>query len=126
MNRLIKFFVAWFESSPRWWVKVAGAAGFGLVISVAVAIKARRSLSWEAMIGMMVAFPVFAALGGMLLATADATRSRIQAGQRVGFLSRVLFGAGIWSLLVWVIIFLPVGFVLAILLGTMTSNHPAG
>ncbi len=127
MKRLLEFFVTLFESNPRWLIRVAGAAGFGLVLGVAVVIKARRSLPGGAMmIAVLVAFPLFAAVAGILLATADATRCRIRAGQRVGVLSRVLFGAGIWSLLVWVIVVLPVGFVLAILLGAMTWNHPPG
>ncbi len=126
MKRLLKFFATLFESNPVWLVRVTGAAGFGLVISVAVVIKAWRSLPWGAMIATLVAFPLFAAVAGMLLATADATRCRIRAGQRVRVLSRVLFGAGIWSLLVWVIIVFPVGFVLAILLGAMTWNNPPG
>ena len=126
MKRLLEFFATLFESNPGWLARVAGAAGFGLLLGVGVVIKTWRSLPWGVVIAMLVAFPLFAAVAGMLLATADATRFRIRANQRVGFFSRVLFGAGIWSLLVWVIIVFPVGFVLAILLGVMTWNHPPG
>lgn len=126
MNRLITLFVTLFESDPRWWVRVAGAAGLGLALDVVFVIKAWGSLPSRAMIVALVGFPASMAVAGVLLATADATRWRIRAGQRVGILSRVLFGAGIWSLLVWAIVIIPVGTALAILLGSMTWNRPAG
>ena len=82
MKGPLEFFATLFETNPGWWAKVAGAAGCGLVMSVAVAIKAWRSVPWGAMVAMLVAFPLFGAAAGMLLATADATRCKIRAGQR--------------------------------------------
>ena len=57
---------------------------------------------------------------------ADVTRRRLHAGERVSVFSRVLFGAGIWSLLLWIIGLLVIGFPLAIWLGNMTWDRPAG
>ncbi len=126
MRRLLRYLAAYFESNHGAGVKVAAAAGLGLVIGIIAIVKAPKGLPTGAMLGFLVAFPAFAAAAAMMLVTADATRQRIRRGQPVGIFSRVFFGGGIWSLLVWLLILFPVGFVFAILLGNLTSGLPAG
>ena len=78
------------------------------------------------MVATLVAMPLFYLVGGVFLSTADTVRGRLRAGEPVGVTLRLLFGAGIWSLLIWLILFLLVGFCLAIWVGNMTWNRPAG
>jgi hypothetical protein len=78
-------------------------------------------------IATLIGVPAIMTTAGIVLATADVIRREShRAGAPVPVLLRVLFGAGIWSLLLWVIIVLIAGFPLAIWLGTITWNRPAG
>lgn len=52
--------------------------------------------------------------------------SSLHAGQQVGAVLRLLFGAGVWSVIVWFLVLLVVGFPVAIGLGNMTWTRPAG
>ncbi len=83
-------------------------------------------MSAPEMIATLVGVPAIMTLAGLLLATADTIRQQVKAGQPVGIVPRVLFGAGIWSLLFWVIATLLAGFPLAIWLGNMTWERAAG
>jgi hypothetical protein len=80
-------------------------------------------------IATLIGVPAIMTTAGIFLATADAIRRPSHAGRAgapVPVPLRVLFGAGIWSLLFWVIVVLIVGFPLAIWLGKMTWTRPAG
>jgi hypothetical protein len=70
--------------------------------------------------------PVIWTMAGAILAVAETVRRQVYAGERVGFLLRLLFAAGIWSILLWTIVFLMVGFPVAIWVGNMTWTRPPG
>jgi len=65
-------------------------------------------------------------LGAGVLLRADAVRHQLRAGSRVGLFSLALFGAGIWSLLIWLVLALLIGFPIAIWIGSMTADRSAG
>jgi len=130
MGRLFAYFVKLFESDPRWLVRVGAAGACGLILAVYCAVKGfwqgRIAFSISMIIAMLIGIPAFWIVGGAFLASADMTRRRLRAGEPVGVVSRVLFGAGVWSLLFWFILLLIVGFPLAIWLGNVTWNRPPG
>ena len=126
MGRLFRYFVNLFEHDPRWLVRVTAAAGLGIAMALYVVLKERAAISVDQMIATLVGVPAFMTTAGLLRATADTTRQRLHAGQQVGAVLRLLFGAGIWSMLVWIVAILIVGFPLAIWLGNMTWTRPAG
>ena len=126
MRLLFGYFVKLFEQDPRWIVRVSGAAGFGFALALYVALKEMATISVDQVIATLIGVPAFVTATGLLLATADTTRKRLHAGQQVGAVLRLLFGAGVWSVVVWIIVLLIVGFPLAIWLGNMTWTRPAG
>ena len=68
--------------------------------------------------------PLLIMMGAALLVLADVTRRRVRDGKRTDPLARLLFGAGVWSLVLWTIGALLVGFPLAFWLGSMTAAPP--
>jgi len=126
MGRLFRYFVNLFEHDPRWLVRVTAAAGLGIAMALYVVLKERATISVDEVIATLIGIPASMTAAGLLLATADTTRRRLHAGQQVGAVLRLLFGAGIWSMLVWIVAILIVGFPLAIWLGNMTWTRPAG
>ncbi len=113
--------------SERWWLlKVAGAGVLGLLMAIRVVWELRNELAPFEMMAYLVVISALVMLMAGAFVRADTIRCRISAGEPVGLVSRVLYGAGIWSLLFWVVGLLIVGFVLAIWLGRMTWDQPAG
>jgi hypothetical protein len=107
-------------------MRVAAAAGLGIAMALYIVLKERATISVDQVIATLTGIPASMTAAGLLLATADTTRQRLHAGQQVGAVLRLLFGAGIWSMLVWIVAILIVGFPLAIWLGNMTWTRPAG
>ena len=126
MRLLFGYFVKLFEQDPRWIVRVLGAAGFGFAGALYVILRDMATISAEYVVATLIGVPAFMTAAGLLLATADTTRQRLRAGQQVGAVLRLLFGAGVWSVVVWFVLLLIVGFPLAIWLGNMTWTRPAG
>ena len=126
MRLILRYFVKLFEQDPRWLVRVLGAAGFGFALALYVVLRDMATIFAEFVVATLIGVPAFMTAAGLLLATADTTRKRLHAGQQVGAVLRLLFGAGIWSVLVWLVVLLVVGFPLAIWLGNMTWTRPAG
>ena len=103
------------------------AAGFlGLMIAVRVVWRQGDALPLSARITTLITIPTLVMLAGTVLARADWVRGQARGGQPVGRLSGLFFGAGVWSLMIWGIAALLVGFPLAIWLGSLTSGRPAG
>ena len=126
MRLLLRYFVKLFEQNPRWLVRVLAAAGFGFALALYVVLKNMATISAEYVIATLIGVPAFMTAAGLLLATADTVRRQLRAGESVPAVLRLLFGAGIWSVLVWFVVFLIVGFPVAIWLGSMTWTRPAG
>ncbi len=100
--------------------------GLGLVVAMFTVWKFGQAYSVFETAATFVLSTAITTVLGLLLVRADTVRHRVHAGQPVGVLSRLFFGAGIRSLFAWLIVLLIVGFPLAIWLGTMTSSMPAG
>jgi hypothetical protein len=115
-----------FEHAPRWLVRAAAAAGLGIAMALYVVLKERAAISVDQMIATLVGVPAFMTTAGLLRATADTTRQRLHAGQQVGAVLRLLFGAGVWSVVVWCVVLPIVGFPLVIWPGNMTWARSAG
>jgi hypothetical protein len=115
-----------FKSERSWLVKLAGASVFGLATAGQIVWWNRNGFSISAKLYTLAAVPVLVMLGAGALLRADAVRRQLRAGNRIGPFSRLIFGAGIWSLLIWVVLALFIGFPVAIWIGAMTSDRPAG
>ena len=115
-----------FKSERSWLVKVGGAGVFGLIVAGRIVRQHWNDSPISARVSTLVAVPLFVMLLAGALVRADAVRRQMRTGGRIGPFSRFLFGAGIWSLLIWVFVALLIGFPLAIWLGSMTSERPAG
>lgn len=126
MRWLINYCVRRFESDSRWAMRVAAAGGCGLLLAICCAWRMRNDVSLRVITTILLACPLFYLTAGAFLATADTIRQRLHTGKPVGLILRILFGSGIWSVLVWLIILLIVGFPLAIWIGSMTYTRPAG
>jgi hypothetical protein len=108
-----------FRSDRHPLAKILAAGGLGLVMSVGILfeIEGLTALAWcgyAAVLGGGFAFVA------ALLLMADRTQRRQKSGERVGLIARILFGAGIWSLLIWIVIALALGFPLAVWVGNKT------
>lgn len=115
------------ESQQTWWLlKIAGAGLVGLAIAIRVALMNRDRLAIAAHVATLVIVPTAAIGCAVALMRADSVRRRLRRGESVGLLSRILFGAGIWSLLIWIVGALLMGFPLAVWLGALTADRPAG
>ncbi|MHB8956268.1 MAG: hypothetical protein ACYC4U_25065 [Pirellulaceae bacterium] len=116
-----------FLSTRSWWLKILGAGAVGVVISCRAFIGQRwNDATPFQRIGMFVATPLVAMVIAGVLLRADLARRRLRAGEPVSWITRLFFGYGIWSLLIWVVVLLLVGFPLAIILGNLTADRPAG
>jgi hypothetical protein len=118
----------WLFSSDRYWGwKVVGAGLFGLtsaLISVVSTGPDKNNRLWGPVaVAKVIAIPLITMLLVCALVRADFVRRRLAANERVGVISRALFGAGIWSLFTWIAVILIVGFPLAIWFGYLTSGH---
>lgn len=118
LDRLIK--------SERNWLKILGAGLVGLVVAVRVALHEGNGGPPLQRIFTLIAVPLFSMLAGGILCRADTIRRQVREGKPVGMLSRLFFAAGIWSVLIWMIVTLLVGFPVAIWIGNMTFQRPAG
>jgi hypothetical protein len=119
-------FIRLIESERNWLAKVAGSGVFGLCIAARVVWRYGNAFSISQQLFMLFGIPVGLMLCVCPLVRADIVRHRMRAGGVVGPFSRLLFGAGIWSFLIWVVVVLLIGFPLAIWLGNMTAQRPAG
>lgn len=124
--RLLSRLDQWFHAEAAWPWKMVGAAVVGLVLAVRVAWLNRQRFTVAAHIATLLVVPAGAVLCAVALTRADSVRRRVLSGEQVGYLSRILFGAGIWSLLLWVVGLLVTGFPLAVWLGSLTADRPAG
>jgi hypothetical protein len=113
------FFVRIFEADCRWLRRVLAAGGCGLVIAVAVVLKEVGKLRSNEIIAVLTMLPAFFLLAGVLLATTDGVRRRIESGARVGWASRVFFGS-LLSAWVWLAVLVVVGLPLATIIGSLT------
>ena len=107
-------------------IKVAGAGLVGLIIAARVVWQQRHRMGPFSTGLTLVIVPFLTMLITIALVRADSVGRELSAGHRVGTFSRILFGAGIWSLLIWIVGLLLVGFPLAIWLGSLTAHRPAG
>ncbi len=119
MKLLFENFVRVFETDRRWLLRMLAAGGYGLLIAIAAVWQGQAKFDPAAMISVLIALPALFVLAGLFLATKDVVRQRLQKGESVGRLSRLLFGRGAWSLILWIVIVLTLGFPLAIFLGSI-------
>jgi hypothetical protein len=111
----------------HWREKVIGAGLFGLFVAVEIVVwRSRDGASFLEQVVVLIAIPTLIMVAGGALARADFVRRRLRAGKPVGPVSRLFFGAGVWSFLIWIIAMLVIGFPLAIWIGSLTSEMPAG
>lgn len=119
-----------FASDGRWAAEVVAAGVLGFLLGgcrfVRLWLRDLQAAIGPVPIGIVIAFSLFVVLAVLVLATADLIRRRLRAGESVGIVARILFGAGLGSVLVWVILTVLVGFPLAIWVGNLTWTHPAG
>ena len=115
-----------FRSDRAWLLKILGAGAVGLLIALRVAWWNRQRLALAGQLFTLVLVPVVAMGLAVALMRADSVRRRVRGGEPVGLAARILFGAGVWSLLIWVVAALLIGFPLAIWLGSVTAHRPAG
>jgi len=115
-----------FRSDRGWLLKTAGAGALGLAIAARTAWEMRLRASLAEQIAVLVTIPTFFALAAALLVRADVVWHKLRAGFLPGPVLRLLFGAGIWSVLAWVVLVLFVGLPLAIVVGNLTADHPPG
>ena len=114
-----------FKSERSRLLKVAAAALIGLYIAFQV-VAEHRNLPWGERVCLLVVLPAFFLAAASVLVRADVVRRRLRAGYAVGRVSRLLFASGVRSLLIWTIGVLLLGFPLAIWIGTLTAEQPAG
>lgn len=112
-----------FKSDQRWPAKIGGAAVFGLILAVIVLVKLRDDVPRSAWIPTLVALPAILIILVSVFIWADVVRRRLRDGERVGILPRILFGAGIWSLLLWIIALTIAGIPAALWLGSVTAGR---
>jgi len=105
-------------------LKIGGAGVFGVVAAIPTAWEAFQAGSLAEALLTLAAMPLLIMMGAALLVLADVTRRRVRDGKRTDPLARLLFGAGVWSLVLWTIGALLVGFPLAFWLGSMTAAPP--
>jgi hypothetical protein len=120
-----RFFDRLFRSDRSWPLKVGGAGLFGYLAAAVVDLGnegRRRAIR----LGMLIAMPLFAMAAACILIRADVVRRRLRAGHAVGPITRLLFASGVWSLLIWIIGVMLLGFPLAIWIGGLTAEQPAG
>lgn len=114
-----------FRSEKGWLAKVAGAGLAGLWIAVKVAQRVNHPSPWVKLFCVLVPTSIVMLIAVALI-RADTVRCRIRAEEHVGLISYVLFGAGIWSLLFWIVLVLLAGVPLAIVIGNLTAGRPPG
>jgi hypothetical protein len=92
-----------FKSNRRWPVKVGGAGVFGLVFAgiVLLAMRKDKEMTPAFRVATLIAMPVICMLIAGVLVWSDVIHHRQQRDEHVGPISRLLFGAGIWSWLIW-------------------------
>lgn len=112
-------FVKTFESDPRWLWRVLAAGALGLVLALETVWQGRAKLGPGVVIALLISLPAFFLAGGCLLATMDSVRQRIRSDRSIGRFARVFFGRW-WSLLLWFILLLLIGFPLAVFVGNLT------
>jgi peptidoglycan/LPS O-acetylase OafA/YrhL len=122
MKGLFGTFVTLFESDQRWLVRAISAGACGLIISIGAVWQLRGQISFWELVATFLAVPLFFLMGGGLLATKDSVIERLHSGQNVGRVSYALFAMGMWSLLIWFILVLIVGFPIMVLLGNLAWN----
>jgi hypothetical protein len=105
-----------FRSDKHPVAKILVAAGLGLMLSLVLALKVKGMTAMQWCISTVVICGTFSSIATLFLLV-DRTQRRIKNGERVGLIARVLFGAGMASALIWVLIAIGIGFPLAIWLG---------
>jgi hypothetical protein len=123
-NPLMEYLDQLFRSDRGWLPKLLAAGAFGIAIAALIVWKNHDTFSLTAQLVTLIAVPLTVIVGAAALLQADKVRRRLKTGRRVGVISRIAFGAGVWSFLIWIIIALLIGFPTAIWLGTMTSGVP--
>jgi len=96
MDALSRHLEQLFKSDRLWLLKIAGACVVGLLVAIQVAW--RSDFSRTETIVTLIVVPTLTMLGASVLVRADSIRRRLSGGESVGVISRLLFGAGIWSL----------------------------
>src|SRR5688500_16524234 len=91
-----------FRSSHHTLVKISVAGIVGLLLSIRVVWWNRGRFSVLAAVIAVITIMAVSMGVGTALIMADAVRTRVRAGEQVSFVSRLAFGYGIWSLLLWI------------------------
>jgi hypothetical protein len=112
--------------SKHWPEKIVAAGFLGIMMALRILWRKGDTFPPPIQITILTTVPAFFISAACVLARSDWVRGHVRAGEPVGRLSRVFFAAGIWSLLIWIVAVLLVGFPLAIWLGSLTSGRPAG
>lgn len=123
---IARFFNRLFTSRLSWLPKIIGAGVVGVVIAARVVWIDVPNIPLPGKILALVITATLTMAGAGLLIRADVVRKRVEDGQTVGFISRLLFASGIWSGLIWIVLAMLIGFPLAIWIGSLTSNMPRG
>lgn len=114
-----------FTAELNWIPKLLGAGVVGLAIAIRVVWINWATLTFAATTFTLIIVPALTVLAAGALVRADVVHKRREAGLPIGPITRLFFGSGIWSLLIWIFAFLLVGFPLAIWIGSLTSGVPA-
>ena len=122
MMPFARFFNRLFSAELKWLPKLLGAGAVGLAIALTVLWKSPTTFDFVAKVAILIIVPAFSMLAAGALIRADIVQKRLESGGSIGPLSRLFFGLGIWSLLIWIFAALLVGFPLAIWLGSVTST----
>src|SRR2546423_10825957 len=89
-----------FKSNRSWLWKLFGAAVVGLVIDVSI-IESGDNQPLSMLIVEMIAIPTIIVLIAGIFIRADLVHRRVNQGMSVDPVSRLLFNAGGWTMLVW-------------------------
>ncbi len=120
MHYLIVRFVRVFEKNPKWRWRVLAAGGFGLTIALLAVITHPADFGVAGGVAAIVSLTGFFLLAGCLLATMDYVQSQIEAGKKVGLMTRLLFGMNLISVWIWALAIFLVSSPLAAWLGSLT------
>jgi hypothetical protein len=107
------------ESNRNWIGMLAVAGIFGFCATLFGIARSRRPISALEVAGFLIAMPASLMLAVAWFCRADVVRGRLDAGEKVGPWSRLLFAAGVWSIAIWVLLALLIGTPLAVWLGKL-------